>query len=81
MLANIYFDDKIQLCHGDTTENKMEQNSTGRESDKYVLRFPDGLREDIKAIAAQSRRSMNAEFIFLIEQGKRAVYGEKNAAY
>lgn len=31
--------------------------------DKYVLRFPDGLRERIKAAAKENGRSMNAEII------------------
>jgi len=53
---------------------------TSRESDKYVLRFPEGLRDDIKVMAAQSHRSMNAELVFLIEQGKKAAYGNLKAA-
>lgn len=31
--------------------------------DKYVLRLPDGLRDRIKAAAADNNRSMNAEII------------------
>jgi len=31
--------------------------------DKYVLRMPDGLRGEIKAAAAKSGRSMNAEIV------------------
>jgi plasmid stability protein len=37
--------------------------------DKFVLRMPDGLREDIKQRAAANNRSMNAEILSLIESG------------
>lgn len=36
---------------------------TGRDSDKFMLRFPDGMRDQIKAAADTNRRSMNAEII------------------
>ena len=35
----------------------------GRGSDKFPLRFPDGLRDRIKASAAENQRTMNAEII------------------
>lgn len=38
--------------------------STGRESDKFMLRLPDGMRERIKEVADASGRSMNAEIVF-----------------
>lgn len=31
--------------------------------DKYILRLPDGLRDDIKSAAKANNRSMNAEII------------------
>lgn len=36
---------------------------THQDSDKYMLRLPDGMREEIKAAATANRRSMNAEII------------------
>jgi len=39
----------------------------GRESDKIVLRVPDGMRERIKDAAAESGRSMNAEIVAALE--------------
>lgn len=36
---------------------------TGRESDKFMLRLPDGMRDRIKAAAAHNGRSMNTEII------------------
>ncbi len=35
----------------------------GRESDKFMLRMPDGMRDRIKASAEDNKRSMNAEII------------------
>lgn len=36
----------------------------GRESDKFIVRFPKGMRAEIKRRAADNGRSMNAEIIF-----------------
>ncbi|WJR67650.1 Arc family DNA-binding protein [Neorhizobium sp. CSC1952] len=38
-------------------------SNTGRESDKFMLRFPEGMRDRIKEEAAKSGRSMNAEIV------------------
>lgn len=54
-------------------------NSPSRDSDQFVVRFPDGMRDEIKVIAAQNRRSMNAELVYLIEQGKKAVYEKQQS--
>lgn len=40
---------------------------TGRESDKFMLRLPDGMRERIKAEAEANNRSMNAEIVARLE--------------
>ena len=37
--------------------------STGRESEKFVIRLPDGMRDRIKASADANNRSMNAEIV------------------
>ena len=36
--------------------------------DKYVVRFPEGLRDRIKDTAAQNNRSMNAEIVATLEE-------------
>jgi|GEM_PF-1573514 plasmid stability protein len=41
---------------------------TSRESDKVMLRLPDGMRNRIKAAAAANKRSMNAEILSLLDQ-------------
>ena len=43
-------------------------NSTGRDSDKFMLRLPDGMRERIKESAEKNSRSMNAEIVHALEQ-------------
>jgi hypothetical protein len=51
-------------------EKSDEQPSDrpGRGSDKFPLRFPDGLRDRIKASAAENGRTMNAEIIARLER-------------
>ncbi|WP_060602717.1 Arc family DNA-binding protein [Aureimonas altamirensis] len=39
----------------------------GRGADQTVVRFPDGLRDLIKAAAAENGRSMNAEIMSRLE--------------
>lgn len=41
--------------------------SIGRRSDGFMLRMPDGMRDQIKENAAKNRRSMNAEIITILE--------------
>lgn len=41
--------------------------TTTRESDKFVLRLPDGMRDRIKTVAAENQRSMTAEIIARLE--------------
>ncbi|MFC3628207.1 Arc family DNA-binding protein [Paracoccus angustae] len=40
---------------------------TSRESDKFMLRLPDGWREAIKARAAINRRTMTQEILTALE--------------
>jgi plasmid stability protein len=39
-----------------------------RGSDQFVMRFPDGMRDQIAILAAQNNRSMNAELIDRLEK-------------
>lgn len=41
--------------------------SMTQSQDKFIARLPDGLRERLKAIATQNKRSMNAELIHALE--------------
>ncbi|WP_426195044.1 Arc family DNA-binding protein [Massilia sp. DWR3-1-1] len=37
--------------------------------EQFILRFPCGMRDQLKNLAATNRRSMNAELLLLIEMG------------
>lgn len=41
---------------------------TNRESDKFMLRLPDGMRERIKTAADLNQRSMNAEIVATLRE-------------
>lgn len=45
--------------------------SAHQNSDRYIVRFPDGWRDTIKVEAAKNHRSMNAEIIAAIETAMR----------
>lgn len=40
---------------------------TAQDSDKYIVRFPDGMRDRIAAVAKANNRSMNAEIVKCLE--------------
>lgn len=44
---------------GDYPSSKMDQ---------FMLRFPDGMRQRFKAMAALNRRSLNSEVVFHLER-------------
>lgn len=53
----------------------MENPKTHRApqlADKYVLRMPDGMRDELAALARGNNRSMNAEIIGLLQQAMEA---------
>lgn len=41
----------------------MSKHPTGRGSDQFVVRFPNGMREAIREAAEKNGRSMNAEIV------------------
>ena len=49
------------------TEAAKTQDSKSRKLDQYIVRFPDGMRDMLKAEAAKNNRSLNAEIIARIE--------------
>ncbi|ATQ75061.1 hypothetical protein CR152_11420 [Massilia violaceinigra] len=40
--------------------------------EQFILRFPAGMRAQLKNIAAANRRSLNAELLLMIERGLAA---------
>jgi hypothetical protein len=49
---------------------------TNRDSDKFMLRMPDGMRDRIKAVADTNNRSMNAEIVSSLEEKYPDFIGE-----
>lgn len=47
-----------------------------RDSDKFMLRLPDGWRDVLKVRAARNRRSMNQEILAALESVVNAATGE-----
>ena len=46
----------------------MSDNSQHQFKDRYMLRLPDGMRDRVKAAAADANRSMNAEIVATLEE-------------
>lgn len=44
-------------------EKTLPQQSRSRSLDQYIVRFPDGMRDQLKAAASENNRSMNAEIV------------------
>lgn len=42
--------------------------TTGRDSDKFMLRLPDGMRERVRSAAQRNGRSMNAEIVATLDK-------------
>lgn len=46
----------------------MVQDSPSRKMDQFIVRLPDGMRDNIKHAAELNNRSMNAEIVARLEQ-------------
>ncbi len=49
-------------------QGRMTDKATGRDSDKFMLRLPDGMRDRLSEEARANKRSINAEIISRIEE-------------
>ena len=47
--------------------NDLKKTRTPQDSDKYIVRFPEGMRDKIAEAAKANNRSMNAEIIARLE--------------
>lgn len=45
----------------------MAQDTPSRKLDQYIVRFPDGMRDQLKQAAKENNRSLNAEIIARLE--------------
>ena len=48
--------------------------------EKFVIRLPNGLRDQIRSLSEQNRRSMNSEIIMVLENHTRQRYMDQMAA-
>ncbi|ANK84461.1 MULTISPECIES: Arc family DNA-binding protein [unclassified Rhizobium] len=48
------------------------ENLSSRRSDQFNLRMPDGMRDALKAMAAENRRSINSEIVTILEKQIRS---------
>lgn len=37
-------------------------------ADRFIVRFPDGMRDRLKAIAAENGRSLNSEIVYRLQE-------------
>ncbi len=44
-------------------EPKLPQDTESRHADKYIIRFPDGMRDRLKEEAKTNNRTLNAEIV------------------
>lgn len=49
-------------------ERKPPQDTESRHADKYIVRFPDGMRDQLKKLAKANGRTLNAEIISRLQQ-------------
>ena len=51
-------------------DGKVKATATQKQqADKFIIRFPDGMRDMIRERAAANRRTMTGEILVLIERG------------
>ena len=56
---------------------KIDEKAVGRDSDKFMLRLPDGMRERIAKVAKQNGRSMNAEIVARLDESLPELWQEE----
>lgn len=49
-------------------ERKTPQDTESRHADKYIVRFPEGMRDKLKAEAKVNNRTLNAEVVARLER-------------
>lgn len=59
----------------------MNQTHVGRGSSQISLRLPSDMREKIKELAKQNRRSVNSELLSIVEGAIKTNACEPNAAH
>jgi len=57
-----------------------KQSSPSRDADKYIVRFPSGMRDEVKRQAAENGRTINAEIIYRLKKGGIVCNGQPTTA-
>lgn len=57
-----------------------EKRYPSERADRFMLRFPDGLRDCVRDRADKNERSMNSEIIFLIKKGMESTSDQPTTA-
>lgn len=80
---NTYQLDRLSSTrHINLIGSMTDDRPPSHKQDQYMLRFPDGMRETIKARAAEHGRSMNAEIVALIQSAlSEADTAKKSATF
>lgn len=58
---------QIMVRNADAAMNGLHGGIMSKNKNRFPLKFPEGMREQIKAHAQANLRSMNAEIIFRLE--------------
>ncbi|KZX95748.1 MULTISPECIES: Arc family DNA-binding protein [unclassified Sulfitobacter] len=54
-------------------------DAPSRKQEQFIVRFPDGMRDQIKAAAEENGRSMNAEIVFRLQRTFDTIYLDNSA--
>ena len=55
---------------------KREKKYPSEAADRFQIRLPDGLRDELKALAERNGRSMNAEIVARLQESLKSPYPE-----
>lgn len=66
-------------CHYPKPMKPTKSERAPQVADKYVLRMPDGMRDQITSRAKANNRSMNAEIILMLQQAMNLNAGGSSA--
>jgi hypothetical protein len=58
--------------------NDDNENYNSRTADKFLIRLPEGMRDQLKLSAKRNHRSINSEIIFMIEQNLASAITQNN---
>ena len=61
-------------------QNESDDGRTPAIIEKFVIRLPNGLRDQIRYLSEQNRRSMNSEIIMVLENHIRQQYVDQLSA-